>query len=293
MCAGRAIATASGSPDATATRIDVEDHAILLRLFQLLRGPIVDAAGVPYRYAHIFIDEVQDSSPIELRILLGLADNDKSITLAGDMAQRMLEDDDETRGEFQWEDLLAELGEVATIEPLKVSYRSTAEITRFAREVLGPFAHEAEPIATRHGPPVELFGYGSAGEAVAFLADALKQLSRDDPHANVALVARFGPQADVYYEGLSRAEVPNMRRVAKQDFTWEPGFDVTDVRQTKGLEFDEVILIETSAASYPDTPQARHALYVGATRAAHQLWCVASETPSRVISSAIAAIAGS
>ena len=109
----------------------------------------------------------------------------------------------------------------------------------------------------------------------------------------MALVARFGPQADVYYEGLSRAEVPNMRRVAKQDFTWEPGFDVTDVRQTKGLEFDEVILIETSAASYPDTPQARHALYVGATRAAHQLWCVASETPSRVISSAIAAIAGS
>lgn len=66
---------------------------------------------------------------------------------------------------------------------------------------------------------------------------------------------------------------------------------MTDVRQTKGLEFDEVILIETSAASYPETSQARHALYVGATRAAHQLWCVASEVPSKVVCAAIAATA--
>lgn len=89
--------------------------------------------------------------------------------------------------------------------------------------MLGPYAHDAEPIATRNGPPVELFSYASAGEAVAFLADALKQLADEDPLANLALIARFGPQADVYFEGLLRAEVPNMRRVAKQDFTWEPG----------------------------------------------------------------------
>ena len=78
-----------------------------------------------------------------------------------------------------------------------------------------------------------------------------------------------------------------MRRVSKQDFTWEPGFDVTDVRQTKGLEFDEVILIDTNAASYPDSFAARHALYVGATRAAHQLWCVASDKPSLVVTAAL------
>jgi DNA helicase-2/ATP-dependent DNA helicase PcrA len=175
------------------------------------------------------------------------------------------------------------------LEPLRVSYRSTAQITGFARGVLGPFAHEAEPIATRQGPDVELFPFNSPGEAVAFLADALKELALNEPGANVAVLARFGPQADMYEEGLRRAEVPNVRRVKKQDFTWDAGVDVTDVRQTKGLEFDEVVLVDTNRSSYPDASAARHALYVGATRAAHQLWCVASEDPSTLIEEGLTA----
>jgi DNA helicase-2/ATP-dependent DNA helicase PcrA len=225
-------------------------------------------------------------------VLVDLCGKDPSITLSGDVAQRMLEDDDE-RGEVDWHDLLRSAGvetqESGVMEPLKVSYRSTAEITSFARVVLGPFAHEAEPIATRHGPPVELFAFASAGEAVAFLADALKDLARSSPESNVAVLARFGPQADTYYEGLVKAEVMNVRRVRKQDFTWDAGVDVTDVRQTKGLEWDEVVLVDTNATSYPDSAQARHALYVGATRASHQLWCVASDTPSPLVASATTA----
>src|SRR4029078_1963222 len=99
-----------------------------------------------------------------------------------------------------------------SLEPVKVSYPSPAEITSFARGVLGPFAHEAEPIATRNGPPVELFTFASAGAAVAFLSDALRDLAAAAPDANVALLSRFPQQADVYYEGLLRAEVPNVRR---------------------------------------------------------------------------------
>jgi DNA helicase II / ATP-dependent DNA helicase PcrA len=134
---------------------------------------------------------------------------------------------------------------------------------------------------------VELFTFGSQGEAVAWLAEALKQLARDEPDANIALVARFPQQAASYFDGLLRAEVPGVRRVAKQDFSWDPGVDVTDVQQTKGLEFDEVVLLETTAAGYPVAAPARHALYVGATRASHQLWCVASDTPSELVTSAL------
>jgi len=225
------------------------------------------------RFAHLFVDEVQDASPIELRVLVDLCDKDQSITLAGDTAQRMLAGDDVhahgSEHEFDWNALLDELGVPhMQLEPLKVSYRSTAEITGFARAVLGP--------------------YVSAGEAVAFLADALRQLAQESPDANVALLSRFGAQADIYYEGLARAEVPNVRRITKQDFTWEPGFDVTDVRQTKGLEFDEVILLDVNASSYPDNSQARHTLYVGATRAAHELWCTTSDNVSPIVRAALA-----
>ena len=299
-CVRQARVRSEQDRDGEAPSLDSEDHALLLRLWQVLRGPLVDIEGVALTAAHLFIDEVQDTSPLELKVLLDVAAGLKedgradpsqlSVTLAGDMAQRMREDDDHSQ-EFDWDSTLKDVGVpggAGMIEPLKVSYRSTAEITGFARGVLGPLAHESEPIATRHGPPVELFTFASAGEAVAFLADALRELSVSEPDANVALLSRFPQQAEVYYEGLVRAEVPNVRRVRKQDFSWERGFDVTDVRQTKGLEFDEVILLETTASSYGETSQARHALYVGATRAAHQLWCITSEAPSNLVTAALA-----
>jgi DNA helicase-2/ATP-dependent DNA helicase PcrA len=276
-----------GERDGDAPTLDAEDRALLLRCWQALRGPIVDPSAKPIRFAHVFVDEVQDASAVELRVLVDLAGKDRCITLAGDVAQRLLDEGDD-RGEFDWDALLDGLGMPHTkVEPLKVSYRSTAEITEFARDVLGPLAHDQIPDTTRHGPLVELFDFASTGEAVAWLAEVLKQLARDEPDANVALIARFPQQADVYYDGLSRAELPNVRRVAKQDFSWEPGVDVTDVRQTKGLEFDEVVLLETTAASYPVTPPARHALYVGATRASHQLWCIASDEPSKLVTAAL------
>jgi DNA helicase-2/ATP-dependent DNA helicase PcrA len=291
-CVRRARVRIEGERDGETAALDAEDVALLLRIWQALRGPLVDDEGAAIRYAHLFIDEVQDASPVELKVLLGLVTKEQSVTLAGDIAQRMFAGGEE-RGEFDWSRTLEALGLGAengphAIEALRVSYRSTAEITTFARGVLGPLAHEAEPIATRHGPPVELFTFASTGESVAWLADALRQLAADEPDAHVALVSRFSEHADAYFDGLSRADVPGVRRIAKQDFTWAPGFDVTDVRQTKGLEFDEVVLLETTAASYPDSVPARHALYVGATRAAHQLWCVASHTPSPLVTSALA-----
>ena len=298
-CVRQARIRVESDRDGESPSLDSEDHALILRLFQLVRGPLIDIEGQALTAAHLFIDEVQDTSPIELKVLLDVAAGMKedgradpttlSVTLAGDMAQRM-RDEDDPNAEFDWDATLKELGVpggAGMIEPLKVSYRSTAEITSFARSVLGPLAHEAEPIANRHGPPVELFSFSSAGEAVAFLADALRELASSEPDANVALLSRFPQQAEVYFEGLTRAEVPNVRRVRKQDFTWERGFDITDVRQTKGLEFDEVILLETTHSSYSESNQARHALYVGATRAAHQLWCIASETPSKLVTGAL------
>ncbi len=277
-----------GDRDGEEPTIDAEDPALILRIWQVFRGPITDIDGAPIRFAHLFVDEVQDANPVALRVLLELTGQERSITLAGDVAQRTLEEDDDAE-RFDWVTLLEGLGieAAAALSPLKVSYRSTAEITEFARGVLGPLAHDEIPETTRSGPPVELFAFASQGEAVAFLADALKQLHGDEPTANIALVARHEAQAEVYYQGLERAEVPNVRVVTEQDFTWNAGVDVTDVRQTKGLEFDEVVLLDTNASSYPENALARRMLYVGATRAAHQLWCVASSEPSKLVVDAL------
>ncbi len=72
--------------------IDPEDEPLLLRLYQLRVGPLPypGTHGGPIRYRHIAIDEVQDLSPLEVRVLLDCTDPRRSITLSGDTQQHVL-----------------------------------------------------------------------------------------------------------------------------------------------------------------------------------------------------------
>jgi DNA helicase-2/ATP-dependent DNA helicase PcrA len=260
--------TGGGDDDDEPYALDAEDDALLLRIYQKQRGRLQVAKG-PFAYEHLMVDEVQDFSPLELAVLLETTTRQRSVTLAGDTAQAIAPE----HGFSNWAALLDQL-EIAheRVEPLRVSYRSTREIVDAAEHVLGPLQGDVRPVAPRAGAPVEAFGFASAGECAEFLSHALKELLRAEPEASVALVARHEEQARMYYDALSRAEVPALRLVADQDFSFTPGIDITDVRQTKGLEFDIVILLEASQASYPVTDEARRLLHVAMTRAAHQLW---------------------
>jgi DNA helicase-2/ATP-dependent DNA helicase PcrA len=259
--------------------IDAEDDALLLRIYQLQRGRL-PGGKAPLAYEHLMVDEVQDFSPLELAVLLDTTTRARSVTLAGDTAQAIAPD----HGFSNWSELLDDLGIAhERIEPLRVSYRSTREIVDSAEHVLGPLQGDVRPVAPRAGAPVEAFGFGSTGECAEFLSHALKELVRVEPEASVALVARHAEQARAYYEALARAEVPALRLVADQDFPFVPGLDVTDVRQTKGLEFDIVILLEVSDASYPASDESRRLLHVAMTRAAHQLWVTYTGAPSALL----------
>jgi DNA helicase-2/ATP-dependent DNA helicase PcrA len=118
---------------------------------------------------------------------------------------------------------------------------------------------------------------------VGFLAESLRALCAAEPLASVAVISRTPEQARVFAEGLRQAEVPNTRLVAEQDFPFKPGIDVTDVRQVKGLEFDYVVLVEVTQQSYPDDEESRHLLHIAASRAAHQLWVLSSESASPLL----------
>ncbi|HET9931810.1 MAG TPA: ATP-binding domain-containing protein [Polyangiaceae bacterium] len=263
-------------------RLEPEDDTLILRLSQRLRGPLTRSATSkdPVIYEHILIDEAQDLSPVELAVVMNTVNRSESVTLAGDIQQRLLLDN----GFTNWKEVLGELGlSHVEVEPLKLSYRSTHEIIAFARHVLGPLVSPDAPEATRHGAPVELFAFGHMGDSVAFLADALRDLLSEEPNASIAVVTRFPEQADAYYDGLRHGEVPKLRRITDQDFPFKPGVDVTDVRQVKGLEFDYVVLAEVGETAYPIDDEARHLLHIGATRAAHQLWVLCSGKPSPLL----------
>ena len=271
--------TGGPSEDGDVFALDAEDEALLLRIYQRQRGRLSDGKG-SLAYEHMMVDEVQDFSPLELAVLLDTTSAHRSVTLAGDTAQAIAPE----HGFSNWAELLDFLAiSHERVEPLRVSYRSTREIVDVAEHVLGPLMGDVRPVAPRSGAPVESFAFASAGEAAEFLSHALKELVRLEPEASVALLARHPEQARVYYEALAHAEVPGIRLVADQDFSFTAGIDVTDVRQSKGLEFDIVILLEVSDASYPASDDARRLLHVAMTRAAHQLWVTHTGTPSPLL----------
>jgi DNA helicase-2/ATP-dependent DNA helicase PcrA len=265
--------------------LDAEDDPLLLRAWQLRCGPIPGVDGRPLRYRHIAIDEVQDFSPVEVQVLLDCLDERRSMTLAGDTQQHITKE----AGFTSWSRFFADIGiEGTAVDTLRVSYRSTHEIANFALGVLGDLREDDEPpITTRGGPPVEFFRFTDHGAAVAFLADALKRLIRQEPLASVAVLTPSRILSETYYEGLFNSEIDRLRIVRDQDFTFTPGVEVTEIDQVKGLEFDYVVLVEVSYGNFPDQPAARRLLHVGATRAIHQLWLTSVATPSPLIGAAM------
>jgi len=261
--------------------LDAEDDALLLRAWQLRVGPLPGRGGQPLRYRHVAIDEVQDLSPVEVRVLIDCLDEHRSLTLAGDTQQHVMKE----AGFSSWSEFLGYVGLSGTsLETLSVSYRSSHEIVAFAHGLLGPLREEPElPLTTRHGPAVECFEFTDSGACVAHLAEALRTLSSQEPLASVAVLTPSPAASDLYHRGLAESEVPRLRRVAEQDFTFAPGVEVTEVPQAKGLEFDYVVLVEVNAADYPDTASARRLLHVGATRAVHQLWVMSTGKPSPLL----------
>ena len=259
-------------------RLDPEDDALLLRAWQLRVGPLRSKRKRPLDYAHMVLDEVQDFSPIEVSVLLDTASKNKCVTLAGDTRQHITQH----AGFSSWAGFLERIGVASTaLNTLAVSYRSTHPVTQFAVSVL---EDEAQPARTlRDGPPVELFRFSDHGACVAFLARALRRLTDAESLANIALLTPDSATAQLYYDGLMASEVPETRLVENQRFAFKPGIDVVPATEIKGLEFDYVIIVEASAAHWPDTPHHRRLMHVAATRAVHQLWLTSVGTPSSIL----------
>jgi DNA helicase-2/ATP-dependent DNA helicase PcrA len=257
--------------------LEPEDDALLLRAYQLRVGRL--GGSKPLRYRHAVVDEVQDFAPIEIQVLLDCLDDNRSLTLAGDTQQHLAAGS----GFTSWSAFLQQLGVPgAELETLRVSYRSSREIMEFANAVLGPLLEDDAPAETKRvGPPVDLFRFTDRGACVAFLSDALRQLAEEEPLASVAVLTPSPQASALYAQALGASDVPRLRLIVDQEFTFAPGVEVTEIEQVKGLEFDYVIVVDASAEEFPESDMARRRLHVAATRAIHQLWisCVGPPSP--------------
>ena len=264
-----------GTPEELAGTLDVEDLPIFLFL-KAWRSALGGA-----RLAHLVVDEAEDISLFELFVLgklLGDGEG-RSVTLAGDDAQQ-------TFASFAgWDQALAALGaQGAATCRLQVSYRCPRPIAELARRVLGPLAPDEAVQAGRDGVPVGRFDFPTEAHADLFLADAVRDLVEREPQASVGVIARTPEAAQAFHRVL--VDLPEARLVLDGDFGFQPGIDVTDVGNVKGLEFDYVVVPDASARVYPMDDDSRRALHVALTRASHQLWVVSVGTPSPLLGNA-------
>ncbi len=229
-------------------RLLKEDLAALAFLKQRLEGSFL-ADNIK----HVVIDEVQDYSALELKVI-AQAFSEASFTVLGDTNQSLLE-----RGNP--EEYVAEsIGiEKANTINLQKTYRSTVEITSFSAALLG-LEKKIEPVLRKGKKPLVILKQDPRR-----LAALLQDLGQK-PYKNIAVITKTYKEAQEVAESLSAFEV-KLTVVDAETEILPSGGIVLPVFLAKGLEFDAVVV--TCLGSFADD---KKLLYVACTRALHELY---------------------
>jgi DNA helicase-2/ATP-dependent DNA helicase PcrA len=259
-----------GTPFGDAGSIDTEDYAVLFELDRFKAQARGQLPLPPPAYDCILLDEAQELAPLELALIGRSLAPSGTLIVAGDADQQT----DATVNFSSWEDSMRELG-CSSYERviLPVSYRCPPGVVSLAR---GLIRVENDVPEALPAPFVQAL---NECHLASWLITELKQLVARDPTASVALICRVPQtarrlQAALHHQSLGRL-------VLDGEFLFRSGVNVTELDQVKGLEFDYVIVPDASPGTYPDTPEARRALYVAVTRTRQQLLlgAVAGQTP--------------
>jgi DNA helicase IV len=233
--------------------------------------PLLDEAdafvtGDVRRYGHVVIDEAQDRTPMELRVL-GRRASRGSMTVLGDLAQGT-----SVSAASRWEDVAAHLAPPAVdLVELTIGYRLPGALLDFANRLLPIAAPHVTPAAsvreTGDPPAVHTYPVEDLDESVAELAVAFSRR-----YATLAVVV---PHA--WLDRITgQLDARDARYVADGGETLEGRIAVLSPTEAKGLEFDAVVVVEPAEIVRTE-PGAERALFVALTRAVQHLAIVQSE----------------
>jgi DNA helicase-2/ATP-dependent DNA helicase PcrA len=254
-------------------KLFLEDLAPLLYIYDQLYG--IESERV---FDHVVIDEAQDFSPFQVALLNRHAKNG-SFTILGDLSQGI----HAYKGVKAWSEM-TELfpAESRAYFTMERSYRSTMEIIRFANVILSngvPGAMQAEPVF-RSGETVKLIRH-TPGQRLDTVVRALRKLI-DGPASTVAVIGRTEQECKQLHTALLHEDISATLIDAKRH-KYEGGVSVVPVYLAKGLEFDAVILLDADDLHYGANEHDAKLLYVGCTRALHDLWVLYSGRHSALL----------
>jgi len=228
--------------------------------------PLLDEAesllkGGTRQFEHVVVDEAQDLSPMQLRMLARRARH-RSMTVLGDLAQAT-----GPASPGSWAETLAHLGrpENAETAELTMGYRLPGAVLTFANQLLARAAPGVAPSrsvrADGDRPDLHRVEAGELVEQVASRAvDLVKEL------ATVAVIAMPGRVAEI------EAAIEALGVVLAEPGEVEPDRPIVVVPAplAKGLEFDGVIVVEPDEIA-GSGPNGVRLLFVALTRAVQHL----------------------
>ena len=241
-------------------RLQVTAEGIRLLQYVATRvTPVRDYVG----YSHLFIDEVQDVSLLWLGTLSNFYFRAK-FTVVGDTYQSFTTSSTIfTLGTRHPE--LVELvfpNRTLTNRSLEISYRCTAQITRFANGILKwPLDKNVFP---RTGSEVTLYS-----DADGMQLTRLKGLLEESPQVyhTTAILCRTMEEAKALHQLLN---VEDIALLEDSSESLGSRFVLTTIQVAKGMEFDEVIIWNATDEAY-HTAKEQMMLYTTCTRAKHRL----------------------
>lgn len=233
--------------------LEYSDLAPLAYLHLALEGN----GNQPFRVKHLLIDEMQDYSPIQYKVIQKLFPCRK--TVLGNAGQSVNPYGSSTAETIQ-KSLTA-----SEIMKLCKSYRSTFEITDFAQKI-HPNA-ELEPVA-RHGEKPQILQFGSAVEELSGIMGLISTY-RKSGYKSLGIICKTEQQAREMADVL-KSYANDISFLSSQSSAFVQGIVITSAHMAKGLEFDEVIIPQTDERNYRSEID-KSMLYVAVTRAMHRL----------------------
>jgi DNA helicase IV len=207
-------------------------------------------------YAHVLVDEAQDVSPMQWR-MLGRRGGQASWTIVGDAAQSAWPDLDEAR-RAQQETLR---GKQIRRFHLTTNYRNSAEIFEFAASVVRRSVPDADlPAAVRRTGSVPEHRFVNNADFVDSARAAVAEL-RETVEGTVGVITSTARRAEV---AKWLASVGGADRV-----------QVVDGMHAKGMEYDGVLVVGPDEIA-AESPAGVRVLYVALTRATHRLITLAA-----------------
>ena len=215
-------------------------------------------------YGHIVIDEVQDLSPMALRMTARRSLNG-AMTVVGDLAQSTGQ-----HAPRSWDDVLGHLPDrkPARITELTVGYRIPESIMDLANKVLAAAVPSlTPPRAVRTGESHARIIATNEADRAATIADLVRELRDTVDDGMVAVVTPASLTADVAAAlGAAGIVVGN----AAGRLAIDEAINVVPVSLVKGLELDAVVVVEPGRI-IDEESQGLRALYVALTRSTKEL----------------------